>query len=229
MKKIFTIIVFCMLLSGCTSKSVDLSSQIKHELSKMQEWKVLGTNMRKPLYSYYLPQGVGRKDSTALGEVFRIRNHLLVMNIDPSYVVIKKFYEKKESLTEQDVSVLQKEDIMVYEGTYQTIDNTYHKYKLSIREQENLCVLYFNGEFVNFYTIIPRSEVVSFLKAIMKIASSVVLNSERILSNYSMKTIENVKKKSLDYLEKNLPSNGSLNELLEGNKNEGIHQGDVTE
>lgn len=242
MKKLAAALCCVLLLGGCAISDDDLPNAIQEQLRALPQMELtVGNNMNKKFYSYYLPPGVGRRESNALSEVFMKNGYRIVMNFDPSAVVIHKFYENSEEETEEATSnqvmdqflepkLTVEGDKYTYTGNYLNIDKQVQNYTLQVIQSEERFLLYMDGTIVKLYTYVPSGEVSSSLKAMVRIMSSIQYNEDLILQNYSLKSLEETNKKSLDYLEQHLPSSGNLNDLLNGNEvNKGSGQGDSTE
>lgn len=239
MKKLAAAILTLLLLGGCAISEEDLPNEILAQLENLQNQKLAaGNNMKKPFYSYYLPSGVGRRDSSELSEVFIKDGYRVIMNFDPSAIVINAFYKSEEEKSDttttasgkqefQTPKLTKEENKLIYTGNYLT--NTYqvYPYTLQVVQSKDSYLLYLDGEIVKMYTFVPRGEVESMLKMMMRTMSSLSYDEKYVLQKFSMKSLEETKKKSLDYLEQNLPSTGNLSEILSQEDPSGI--GDSTE
>lgn len=237
MKKLAAVILASLLLGGCAISEEDLPNQILTQLQGLQNQELAaGNNMKKQYYSYYLPPGVGRRDSNALSEVFMKDGYRVIMNFDPSAIVINAFYKETQEDVETAASVntefqapsMKEEDgKIVYTGNYLT--NTYqvHPYTLQVVSNQDSYLLYLDGEIVKMYTFVPRAEVTSMMKMMLRMMASIKYDEKYVLQNFSMKSLEDTNRKSLDYLEQNLPSSGSLSEILTQEEQPGV--GDSTE
>lgn len=115
-----------------------------------------------------------------------------------------------------EVSVEQKADGLYFSGLFQNERKEYHPYTLRLLPSDNAYLVYLNGSYVKLYSVVPRAEIPSMLKAMFTLMRSVHYEKEEILKAYSLKSLTQTKKESLDYLEQHLPSSGSLQELLSG-------------
>ncbi len=120
-----------------------------------------------------------------------------------------------------EVSVEKKTDGLYFSGVYQNEQKEYHPYTLRMISGDKAYLLYLNGSYVKLYSVVPRAEVPSMLKAMFTLMRSVRYEEEEILKAYSLKSLTQTKKETLDYLEQHLPSSGSLQELLSGDDTQG--------
>lgn len=226
MKKLFAALLCVLLLGGCANSSEDVPDRILAQLQNLKEQALsIGNNMNKPYYSYYLPPSIGRRNSTVLSEVFMKDGYPLVMNFDPSSIVIDHFYQSGgEEIGNGDRSELADEFLLpqmreengvyTYTGNYLTSMNHVYPYTLQIAQSSGQYLLYLNGGMVKMYTYIPAASVSSFLRSMILIMSSIQYDETSILADFSIKSSKEANKKSLDYLEQNLPSSGSLSDIL---------------
>lgn len=233
MKKAIVMLVCLWMITGCSDAKQDLPQRILQQLQTLPEQTLaIGPNQVKPLYSYYLPVGIGRRDSTELSEVFVKDGYRMVLNFDPSAVIIRSYYQ--EQVVDTQTSPSQKQDVMasfvppkmeqqqgkwIYTGNYLTSNREIFPYTLQLIENEDSYLLYFDATLLKLYTYVPAGEVPSMLRSMVSIASSLEYEKEAVLKQYSMKSAKETSKKNLDYLEQRLPSQGSLKDLLEGNTN----------
>lgn len=237
MRKRLALICCVCLLSGCASSYEDLSPRIMTQLQDLHDQEAaLGNNMNKRYYSYYLPQGMGRRDSNELSEVFIKNGYRVIMNFDPSAVVIDTFYTKdsddenkdKEQAVEE-VTLTQEDGIDKYTGIYQRKDGSMYPYVLQVIRNNDQYLLYLDAKITKIYAYVPSGEVMSFLHAMTQIASSIQFDKELVIEDFSMKSLESTKKKNLEYLQQNLPSSGDLSELLNESDINAEGKGDSTE
>lgn len=245
MKKAFAAVMVLILLSGCGSRT-DIPQRVMEQLTAFSKKSItVGSNRSKGYYSYYLPKGVGQRDSNELSEVFVKDGYRLVMNFDPSAIVIKNYYTETASESEdQAETTLQKQDALkqpermeptmdqqtakiVYRGNYYNAAAEEFPYTLQLLQSNGYYLIYLDGNLIKLYAYVPSGEVVSMLRAMLIIMSSIEYDETKILKDYSLKSLTQTKKKNLDYLEQNIPSSGSLEELLNGSDDD-IGQGDVT-
>lgn len=265
MKKALAIASCLVLLSGCAkSFESDLPQRIETYLKQQStQMHSLGANKSKYYYKYYLPLDIGIRDSTQLGEMFVKNDSLLLMNFNPSSLVIYHYYNKDEeaaqkeekerqqaredgntevsqgendaqeqsepqsndtqtsattSLTEKNLSeVVMKIDsnVIEYEGTYQANTGEYYPYKLTLIQGNDDYLLYLDGSVVEFYCVSPLADISSDINSMFLIMKSISFDLENVLENFSMKNATSSKQQSIDTLQQNLPSSGSMPELLE--------------
>lgn len=246
MKKAFAAVLAVSLLSGCGSQ-IEIPQRVMKQLNAFaQESITVGSNRHKGYYSYYLPKGVGQRDSNELSEVLIKDGYRVVMNFDPSTIVIKNYYEEKaETETQEETKPetsdqelnpsapqMDKQDTkIIYRGSYRNAAQEIMPYTLQLLPNNGYDLLYLDGSLIKLYAYVPKSEVMAMLRMMFTIMGSVEYDETKILQDYSLKQLTQTKKKNLDYLEQNIPSSGSLEDLLKENddQQEDIGLGDATE
>ncbi|MEG0841845.1 MAG: hypothetical protein RSF69_04870 [Erysipelotrichaceae bacterium] len=229
MKKKLVLILCFIILSGCGEQK-NIAYDVKTQLTKTADMaEIPASNMDKKYYSYYLPAGIVRKESTDVNEVFRVDQNDLVMNFNTANIVINKFYKESPKVVDTKSEASKKAEIKdlekvtykkgkngeyIYKGYYE--NNHYQTYPYSlvlIKNKSNDYLMHLNATIVDFYSVLPSASISSSLKIMMKLAKSIEYKSEVVLNDYSMKQIENSKKENLDFLTKNFPEEGYLNEV----------------
>lgn len=261
MRKFIAIAICAFMLCGCAkSTESDLPQNINTFLTTQSSMEVsIGANRSKDFYKYYLPFDIGVRDSTELGEVFIKNESMILMNFDPSAIVIYNYYDGKEEVIEkqeekrqaredgtaviegettpeqtqededtktsattafsdEDLDVVTMDvntDTVIYQGTYQSNQGSYYPYKLNMMHIGDNYLLYLDGSVAEFYCTSPFADVQSNLKSMFLILKSITYDTDYILENFSMKKATSSKQQSIDTLQQNLPSAGSIPELLE--------------
>lgn len=267
MKKFLALACCLLLLTGCAKTFESDLPQLVNDLLQKQSTMVstYGTNRTKDYYKYYLPLNMGTRESTQLGEIFIKDESTILMNFDPSSIIIHEYYsgdeneteeqkeEKKQarengqSLTEENatptdtatptespqidtetsattsltddnlgkVTMNVDSNKFSYQGTYKNIQGGYYPYTLTIVSMNNQYVVYFNTSIAQFYCISTLAAVQSDINSMFTIAKSITFDTETVLENFSMKKATSSKQQSIDTLQQNLPSVGSIPDLLD--------------
>lgn len=242
MKKVFAAVLCILVLCGCESPEADLKQRIYDELGSMnKELQSPGSNRMKSYYSYYLPQGIKQRDANSLSEVFVKDGYRLIMNFDPSAVVIKNYYTQTDQETDADTSASadqkqaaelfalhmeEQENKTLYTSSYRNANREVFPYTLQLIKSEGAYLVYLDGSLVKLYTYLPAAAVPSTLKSMFLLMTSISYDKNKVLEDFSLKSLTAAKKQNLDYLQSHLPSSGSLEELLNPNPDE-QNSGDV--
>lgn len=244
MKKVFAAILCFLVLCGCESREADLKQRIYDELGTLStELQSPGSNRMKSYYSYYLPQGIKQRDANRLSEVLVKDGYRLIMNFDPSAVVIKNYYTQTDQEADADTSAsIDKEKAAeltavhmeeqgnktLYTSNYLNANRELFPYTLQLMKSEGAYLVYLDGSLVKLYTYLPAAAVPSALKSMFLLMTSVSYDKDKVLEDFSLKSLTAAKKQNLDYLQSHLPSSGSLDELLNPKPDE-TGSGDVIE
>lgn len=243
MKRI-SILFLCVLLCGCHFKEMGTTSfmQILERFDSIEMPSY--TNMQKKYYNYYLPKGVGRRKSTQTSEVFVKNGYPIVMNFDPSMIVMNEHYkttsptneevksdtirgvpyneeEHKELLTKVTMSEDKKGTGKVsFKGYYKDIKDRVYSYQFILIPDGTQYCLYFQSDIVNICSVIAQVEIESIMHIMMMLAKSIDYHETEVLQNFSMKSINEVQKDNLQSIQSNISSSGSLPELLDPSSND---------
>ena len=235
MRKVFAAILCLFVLCGCESQEADFKKRIYDELGTLStELKSPGSNRMKSYYSYYLPQGIKQRDANSLSEVFVKDGYRLIMNFDPSAVVIKNYYsdtkdsgkpaendaETSATLSKEQIAELlavhmeESDNKTLYTSNYMNVDQELFPYTLQLIKSEGAYLVYLDGSLVKLYTYLPAAAVPSALESMYLLMTSISYDKEKVLQDFSLKSLTAAKKQNLDYLQSHLPSSGTLDELL---------------
>ncbi len=236
MKKKVPALACALLLCGCVNQA-EVPKRVLSQLERQnKEQQEIGYNHTKELYTYYLPQGMGRKESTRLSEVFTKDGYKIVMNFDPGAIVIRKYYtetdttetksdtitspsESKEIVNEKLTPKMKEEDNkIIYNGYYYSASKHMFPYTMKLIMNDGMALVYLDASIVELYAYVPIASIPTFAKSMMTIATSLSYDETTILKEFSLKSLQETKKQNLDYLEQHMPSSGSLEELLNPNE-----------
>ncbi len=245
MKRLSILLISTLLLCGCSAVSTESNSVMK-TLEQLYSLSMPSyTNMKKQYYSYYLPKGVGRRNSTQTSEVFVKDGYPIIMNFDPSTIVMNEHYttisssdEKEETNTETQKSLLHVTDVSeemlqkvniieddmnvgkkTFEGYYRDIEDRVYRYQFLLVPNGNQYFLYFQSPIVSVSSIVPKVEVEHMINTMVILAKSIDYHEKNVLQGFSMKSINEVQKENLQSIQSNLSSSGSLPELLDPSTN----------
>lgn len=231
MRKVIASIICLVLLSGCVDQKT-ISSDVKSLLKDIQKMdRIPAGNMNKKYYSYYLPSGIKRSESTEMSEVFSVDGYDLVMNFDSSAVIINNFYQDTKktkavdinsgATSNHDKSVLQKvktdkgkNNEIIYTGYYESNNYQNYPYELILAPGvEEDYIIHMKATIVDFYCVVPVAQVETMIKTIFKISKSMIYDRELVLADFSMRKSILSKKENLDFVTKNFPEEGYLVEV----------------
>lgn len=215
-KKIFAFIGI-LLLSGCSTKTIDLQNTLNQTMAETTAEKVFNNNMNKQLYSYYLPTNIGRYQSTQSTNVFSDRGRKFIMNLNVANIIQEAYYKDQEA--EQTTSF--KDPIAQLEGGYEDGQKSYHAYTVSVFDQQGYYITAFESDVVEFYAVSDACSVAELCKDMMRIARSLKVNVVEVKNTYSNKKTVDYKSEKIELFEQLVPESGRVEELFE-NKNEDI-------
>lgn len=215
MKRLICCMLLIFTLSGCVK--TDINKEVQSVLKKEEKVKAISyiTNQKK-YYSYYLPPEVGRMKSTQISEMFKKNNISFVMNLDVSSIVIDEYYTENE--TEEKIRKTEKNDkVKTFYGTVKNSKKETLDYSVKIEKMKNNeYYVILDTEYVDFYAIVPKTEIKNILKAEFKILKSVRIQKDLVLKDFTLKVEQ---KENNDFPIIDQQPDGSLTDLIVEDEN----------
>lgn len=107
---------------------------------------------------------------------------------------------------------------MLYSGQYEGKNNTPYYYQLRLIKVNDTYYIHFDGTLLTLTSIVPATEVDDIVYRMLVIAKSINYDKEKILKDYSLQyeleKMEQRFQEQHDYINRNLPSEGYLEDLL---------------
>lgn len=221
MKKL-GLLMLCLLLGGCFHEE-DLEKDLKQTLQNSSHQEAIDfTTMSKPLYNYYLPKDVGRISSNNLSSIFKKDGTKFIMNFNPNSIVIRDYYYEVDALFAEmrDTSVISSSETGIrFEGTFKKSNGGVHNFSCVVDQLDNgKYFMFLNMEYVYFYTTAYGAELCSLIDTMFKIGQSFTYDADQVVKLYSLKSSSEYLTEDLDRYTSDLPSEGYLTDLIEGEK-----------
>ncbi|MEG0404001.1 hypothetical protein [Anaerorhabdus sp.] len=221
MKRICLILVV-FLLFGCTQSTQSFQERIQEEFDFVNTQTTVEGNNRKEFYSYYIEPSIGKFSSNPSNNIFSKDGVQFVMNLNVSKIISQKYYT--DALNSQDV-VNTENLLFQITGQYDDFDLNSYDYICDVYQYDNLYVLLLETQFMNFYTVGNENEVISAAGEMLKIARTIEVHSDKIISAYSSKEAIQYKKEALNLFEVAVPENGRVDEMISDKTNLGENIG----
>ena len=204
-----------MFLTGCTTKTIDLQSELNRAMESSCAEKIFSNTMNKQLYSYYLPENIGRFQSTQSTNVFSDRGRKFIMNLNVPNIIQDAYYKDNETHTSSSLNGA----VAQVNGKYNDSQKNAHGYTLSVYDQQGYYVTVFESDVVEFYSVSDAYSAVALSKDMMKIARSLKVNTSEVKKVYSNKKIVDYKSEKMELFEQVVPESGRIEELFEDSNN----------
>lgn len=211
MKKLISICLTLLMLSGCTYQSTfHLQDALNEELSLSQQSTIFKPNMNKKYYSYYLYPYIGRHKSVQSGNVLNYRGTQFVMNLNIESLINQKYYTDADENADSFI------DASAYgNGEYIDYWNQTHTYEVDIYNQNDYYVTVFKSDTVEFYAVSDAVKSVELAGEMLKMARSVSVNTSEIISAYSYKETIDYENEKVELFQSVAPESGRIEELFE--------------
>lgn len=209
MKKII-ILLSVFMLAGCTTlQPASLKENLIAKINLIKDVKIEDkADNNKILYRYYTEPSVGRRYSSQTGNIFVYNNQEFIMNLDIAHVIGSRYYNITSS-SDQNTNAL-----ITLNGTYIDFNEQKLKYDLQIYDMgSNEVYITVKLGSVNFFAYTEYANVTDLVVMMFKIAKTVEINEEKVISIYSSKPSTEYVREQVDLFEVNFQESGRIEEL----------------
>lgn len=222
MKRICLILV-AFLLFGCAQSTQPLQEKIKNELDFVNTLNTVEGDNRKEFYSYYIEPSVGKIVSNPSNNVFLKDGVQFVMNLNVSKIISEKYYT--DALTSKDVASME-HLLFEIDGQYDDSLLNSYDYRCQVYQYDNMYMLLLETQYMDFYTVTNENQLPEIASEMLKIARTIRIRQDEIISAYSSKEAIKYKKEALNLFEVAVPENGRVDEMISDKTNMGDNTGD---
>ncbi|MEG0076329.1 hypothetical protein [Anaerorhabdus sp.] len=214
----FCLVLVACLLFGCAQSTQSLEANIQKELDFANTLATVEGDNRKDFYSYYIEPSIGKVSSNPSNNVFLKDGVQFVMNLNVSKIISEKYYA--DALTGDDVAT--KENLLFeLDGQYDDGLLNSYDYRCQVYQYENAYMLLLETQYMNFYTVANANQLPGIASEMLKIARTVRVHKDEIISAYSSKEAIQYKKEALNLFEVAVPENGRVDEMISDKTNIG--------
>ena len=219
-KFILSSLLFLLVLGGCAQiNQTNLESAILASMEDVANNPNNSiNNMRKGLYSYYLPKTVGKVSSTELSSVLISHNTKVLLNLDVIAVLSETYYSDTQNVLR---SFVNKETALVdLSGFYLDSDFNHIDYTVSVIKLSNQKVLLtVQTEYFIFSSIAAMALSPELVFDILSVARSIKMDKPAVLLVYSQREIINYQKETLSIFSQISPESGTVLDMITNAEN----------
>ncbi|NTW95702.1 MAG: hypothetical protein HGB31_03685 [Erysipelotrichaceae bacterium] len=217
MKKMLILFLLMMFgLSACSEITLDsLQSYLKASASDAESEKISPlNNISKELFSYYLPQHVGRKVSSETSTILTSNNVNILMNLDVIDVISDTYYDTARSFRSM---LAASQNLDSFDSTFLNRKGETITYRVSVLEvSDSLILLTLEGGYFMFTAITPIGLSTEILYDMLTIAKSCEVDGPAVLLAYSTRESIDYKKETLDMFSQIAPESGTVLDMISG-------------
>lgn len=209
MKKFLLLLLFVCV--GCSIQNSSIQDALNTEMNLAYDEIPQTTNYRNDLYAYYLAPDVGRVSATQMGNTFNYNGNLIQMNLNVQKIINDKYYEGKEYANIHFPDELK---VASFEGMFDTLEQETHPYVIDVFEINNQYYTTFKSDHVLFGSISNKHSVASIAAEMLRIAKSLVVDYNAVVTKFSTKDVITYESTSIDLFENIVPEEGNIEELF---------------
>lgn len=193
-------ILAAMLLAGCHSYQLD---DLSAKLNSIQPSSANYHNLRTSYFSLYCQPSIGIYHKYPLGLHLNDEGIEMVMQIR-THAIVHEDSSLKAPLTSPTHSVI---------GVYSSLDEIYN-YRLDIYAYTRHSLIFFQSD--NFYIVsyAPSVAVERMAVDMMRIAQSVVVDTDKVINDYRIDPKITYQTDSLELFETLIPESGTIEEII---------------
>ena len=215
-RRILFLLLIVLSLSACSKVTKEnLMVNLKSASIDAESLPVnTSANIRKGLYSFYLPPHIGRKSSTVTSSILTSNNINILMNLDVIDVISDSYYDNSKTLKSMLAAT---ENVMTFSGIFLNSKNEPVPYLVSVLElAENKIMLTLEGGYFMFVAITPIALSSDILTNMIQIARTCSVDSAAVLLSYSTRESIDYKKETLDMFNQIAPESGTILDMISG-------------
>lgn len=214
MKKIISLVLISLVLSGCMYvKDIDNHFEL-NEVINIQESEEFEsrTNNFSDYVSYYLPSDMSEIDSDLTTFVFRYNDSIILYNINIADIINQKYYPNKV-LMGNDYFYDDNYLFLEHSGNIKTVDGD-DSYIVKVYEIEDEYLFSYSDISSQIYAYSSSGDAKEVLRHIFILARNARIESEKVITTFSDKDVISATKKTISLFNYVYPSSGYLSDLM---------------
>ena len=205
------LLLLSLCLLGCTNYPEDLNGLLNQKIEYVFTLPVDKPIYNHKYYSYYLEPSVGRITSSQTSNTFNYMNHPFVLNLNVSGIIRSSIYPNDlvEGLKLSELPLIAQN-----EGEYSNYDEEIHPYTVNLYQIHNGVLVLFHSDTIDFYSICDKYTAVEMVQVMMRIARSIHIDRELVVSTFSRQQVISNKKEAIQLFQNLAPESGVIEQLF---------------
>jgi len=208
-------IILVLFLTGCTVSANSMVQQVEKTLLRSVDSPAPPNfNQLTPLYRYYLPNHMGKRESNRVSTILLSDGVEIVMNLDIAAVVMYRFYRNELTNGLRPYTEVNRNWIDT-RGTFRHATGEVISYRVTVWEFDlSIHVVTLQTNYFVFTAITPLAKIDAVLADMISIAKSAVTDRNEIISLYSNKQIINYQQQVVELFEQIAPDSGRIIDMI---------------
>lgn len=209
MKKLSSLICALIVLTGCTSRSLNLEQTLDEIVEDNLTNYTHTSNHLKKYVSYYVPKNIGIFQQEISSTVFSYEQNKFMMALNVSAILNKGDIDSKSGL---DLS----NALYFNQGSFYDPTGNEFDYTLALLPLNSNYYIVLDSDYVSFYGYANAIDSIEVINAMTRILKTAVVNTDRVLEDFDRDTVQQSTKIELNLFDDVIPSSGRLSEIVDG-------------
>lgn len=209
------VIIFILFISGCSVSGVSLNQQIDASVAFVSAQPAVSIqNNHSPLYSYYLPRNLGRRESNQLSATFVSHGEEVVLSLDIASIIMNRFY--RIQLAGQLRPLYGTDNaIAVKNGSFKENNGTTTDFRIVVLPfTAKLRMVYVQSQDFLVSAVLPMAKIQPVLSDMLIVLRNAKAQSNDVVNLFSNKVVVDYDRISKELIEFIAPESGTIVDML---------------
>ncbi len=208
-------IVLIVFLSGCSVSGVSVNQQIDNGAAFVNALPMVELhNQNSPLFSYYLPRNIGKRDANRFSVTLISHGQTITLSLDAASIIMNRFYRVQLGGQLRKLYGTQNA-LAVKNGSFTDALGVISDYRITVLPYTESWVMIYaqNNQFL-VSSIVPKANIQPVLTDMLIILRSAKAESNDIVNLFSNKVVVDYNRISRELLEFIAPESGTIVDML---------------
>lgn len=208
-------IILIVFLSGCSVSGVSVNQQLESGVAFVNALPMVELhNQNSPLFSYYLPKSVGKRDSNQFSATLISHGQTMTLSLDAASIIMNRFYRVQLGGQLRKLYGTQNA-LAVKNGSFTDSLGVISDYRITILPYNDPWVMIYaqNNQFL-VSSIVLKANIRPVLTDMLIVLRSAEAETNDIVNLFSNKVVVDYNRISRELLEFIAPESGTIVDML---------------